>query len=151
MENTINRYGPLIGRILIAFIFIFAGFGKVTGFDGTVGYIASKGLPLPQLAAVVAIIIELGGGILLIAGWKARWAAAAMLVFTAMTALIFHNFWAVPADQAQNQMIHFMKNVSMMGGLLYVVVYGSGPLSVGAKAAKAGDRRVQRPGILGKA
>ncbi|MEJ2653392.1 MAG: DoxX family protein [Gammaproteobacteria bacterium] len=138
MENTINRYGPLLGRILIAFIFIFAGFGKVTGFDGTVGYIASKGLPLPQLAAVAAIIIELGGGILLIAGWKARWAAVAMLLFTGIAAVIFHNFWAVPADQTQNQMIHFMKNVSMMGGLLYVAVYGSGPLSVGGNAAKAG-------------
>lgn len=131
MDNTLYRYGPLVGRILIAFIFIFAGFGKLTGFEGTVGYIASKGLPLPQLAAVAAIIVELGGGILLVSGWKARWAAAAMLVFTAMAALLFHNFWAVPAEQAQNQMIHFMKNVSMMGGLLYVVVYGSGPFSVG--------------------
>ena len=138
MENTLHRYGPLLGRILIAFIFIFAGFGKVTGFDGTVGYIASKGLPLPQLAAVAAIIVELGGGILLITGWKARWAAAAMLVFTAMAALLFHNFWAVPAEQAQNQMIHFMKNVSMMGGLLYVVVYGSGPFSAGG-GAEAGQ------------
>ena len=130
MNNTLQRYGPLLGRILIAFIFVFSGFGKVTGFDGTVGYIASKGLPLPQLAAIAAIIVELGGGILLVAGWKARWAAAAMLVFTAMAALLFHNFWAAPADQAQNQMIHFMKNISMMGGLLYVVVYGSGPISV---------------------
>jgi putative oxidoreductase len=134
MDNTLHRYGPLLGRVLIAFIFIFAGFGKVTGFDGTVGYIASKGLPLPQLAAVAAIIVELGGGILLVAGWKARWAAAAMLVFTAMAALLFHNFWAVSAEQAQDQMIHFMKNVSMMGGLLYVVVYGSGPISVDANA-----------------
>lgn len=130
MNNTLQRYGPLLGRILIAFIFVFSGFGKVSGFDGTVGYIASKGLPLPQLAAIAAIIIELGGGILLVAGWKARWAAAVMLVFTAMAALLFHNFWAAPADQAQNQMIHFMKNISIMGGLLYVVVYGSGPISV---------------------
>ena len=131
MDSTLNRYGPLIGRILIAFIFVFSGFGKITGFDGTVGYIASKGLPLPQLAAIAAIIAELGGGILLVIGWKARWAAAAMLIFTGMAALFFHNFWAVPADQAQNQMIHFMKNISMMGGLLYVVAYGSGPFSVG--------------------
>ena len=137
MNNTLQRYGPLLGRILIAFIFVFSGFGKVTGFDGTVGYIASKGLPLPQLAAIAAIIVELGGGILLVAGWKARWAAAAMLVFTAMAALLFHNFWAAPADQAQNQMIHFMKNISMMGGLLYVVVHGSGPISVDHKT-KAG-------------
>ena len=128
--EALNRFGPLIGRILIAFIFIFAGYGKITGFEGTVGYIASKSMPLPQLAAIGAIIIELGGGLLLVFGYKARWAAAALFVFTALTALIFHNFWSVPADQVQNMMIHFMKNVSMMGGLLYVVVHGSGPLSV---------------------
>jgi len=131
--EALQRFGPLIGRILIAFIFLFAGFGKVTGFEGTVGYIASKGLPLPQLAAIAAIIVELGGSIMLIVGWNARLAAAAMFVFTAMTALFFHNFWAVPADLAQNQMIHFMKNISMMGGLLYVVVHGSGPLSLSQK------------------
>jgi putative oxidoreductase len=128
--ETLNRFGPLIGRILIAFIFIFAGYGKITGFEGTVGYIASKSLPLPQLAAIGAIIVELGGGLMLVAGWKARWAAAAMAVFTLLAALIFHNFWAAPADQVQNQMIHFMKNISMLGGLLYVIVHGSGPLSV---------------------
>ena len=139
MENTLNRYGPLVGRLLIAFIFVYSGFGKVTGFDGTVGYIASKGLPLPQLAAIAAIIVELGGGLLLIAGWKTRWAASAMLIFTGMAALLFHNFWAVPADQAQNQMIHFMKNISIMGGLLFVVVHASGSISVrdDSRAAQA--------------
>jgi putative oxidoreductase len=128
--HVLNRYGPLTGRILIALIFVLSGFGKVTGFEGTVGYIAGKGLPLPQLFAIGAIIIELGGGLMLVFGWRARWAAAALLVFTAFAALIFHNFWAVPPDQAQNQMIHFMKNISMMGGLLYVLVHGSGPLSL---------------------
>ena len=142
MENTLHRYGPVVGRVLIAFIFIFAGYGKLTGFDGTVGYIASKGMPFPELAAVAAILIELGGGILLVIGWKARWAATAMLVFTAMTALIFHNFWAAAPDQVQNQMIHFMKNISMMGGLLYVVVYGSGPISVGKENESAVTGRV---------
>ena len=128
--DALNRYGPLVGRLLIAAIFVFSGFGKITGFDGTVGYIASKGLPLPQLGAIAAIIVELGGGILLTIGWKARWAAAAMLLFTLAAAVIFHNFWTVPADMAQNQMIHFMKNICMAGGLLYVVVFGSGQLSV---------------------
>jgi putative oxidoreductase len=134
--DAISHFGPLAGRVLIALIFVLSGFGKITGFEGTVGYIASKGLPLPQIAAVAAIVVELGGGILLIAGWKARWAAGAMFIFTAAAAVLFHNFWAVPADQAQNTMIHFMKNISMMGGLLYVVVYGSGPLSL----EKAGAR-----------
>lgn len=128
--QTIERYGPLVGRILIALIFVWSGFGKIVGFEGTVGYIASKGLPLPQLGAIAAILVELGGGLMLIFGFKARWAAAAMFVFTAMAALIFHDFWAVPPEQALNQMIHFMKNVSMMGGLLFVVVYGSGPVSL---------------------
>jgi putative oxidoreductase len=128
--DALNRFGPLAGRILIALIFVLSGFGKITGFEGTVGYIVSKELPLPQLAAIGAIIVELGGGILLVVGWKARCAAAAMFVFTALAALIFHDFWAVPADQAQNQMVHFMKNISILGGLLYVIVHGSGPLSV---------------------
>lgn len=128
--NTLKHYGPVIGRILMAFIFLFAGFGKVMGFAGTAAFIASKGVPLPELAAVGAILVELGGSLSMILGYKTRWAAAALFVFTALTALIFHNFWAVAADQAQNQMIHFMKNVSIMGGLLYVVVYGSGPLAL---------------------
>lgn len=128
--NTLNRYGPLAGRILIALIFIFAGFGKIAGFEGTVGYIASKGLPLPQLAAIGAIIVELGCGIMLVLGWKTRLAAAALFIFTALAALFFHNFWAVSPDQAQNQMIHFMKNMAMMGGMLFVVIHGAGPLSL---------------------
>ena len=128
--NALNHYGPLAGRILIALIFVFAGFGKITGFEGTVGYIASKGLPLPQLAAAGAIIIELGCGTMLVLGLKTRWAAAAMLIFTGLAALFFHNFWAVSPDQAQNQMTHFMKNLAMMGGMLFVVIHGGGPLSL---------------------
>lgn len=128
--NILNRYGPLAGRILIAAIFIFAGLGKINGFEGTVGYIASKGLPLPQLGTIGAILVELGGGIMLVLGWKTRGAAAALLIFTAVAAIIFHNFWASPPDQAQNQMIHFMKNMAIVGGLLFVMVHGSGPLSL---------------------
>ncbi len=128
--DTLNRYATLIGRLLISFIFLFSAYGKITGFEGTVAYIASKSLPLPQLAAVGSIIVELGGGLMVVLGWKARWAAAALFVFTALAALFFHNFWAVAADQAQNQMIHFMKNICMMGGLLFVVAHGSGPISL---------------------
>jgi putative oxidoreductase len=128
--NALHRYGPLAGRILIALIFVTSGYSKIGGFDGTIGYIASKGLPLPQLAAIGAILVELGGGILLVLGWKARWAAAALALFTALAAILFHNFWAMPPDQVQNQMIHFMKNISMVGGLLYVLIHGSGPFSV---------------------
>ena len=128
--NVLNRYGSLIARILIALIFILSGFSKITGFDGTVGYIASQGLPAPQLLAIAAIFMEIGGGLMLVLGWRARWGAVALLVFTALAALLFHNFWSVPADQAQIQMIMFMKNISIMGGLLFVVVHGSGKLSL---------------------
>ena len=128
--EIVRMYGPLVGRILLALIFIKAGFGKLTGFDGTVGYIQSVGLPAPQLAAVVAIIVELGGGILLVIGWKARWAAAALFIFTLLAGIFFHAFWSSPADQVMMQQIQFMKNLGIMGGMLYVVVYGSGPLSV---------------------
>ena|SRR3990172_1464214 len=135
--NGLQNIGPLAGRILIALIFIMSGWGKITGFEGTVGYIASKGLPLPQAVAVIAIILELGGGLMVVAGYKARWGAAALIVFTAVAALFFHNFWAVPADQAQNQMAHFMKNLAIIGGLLYVAVHGSGPLSVERSTARS--------------
>jgi putative oxidoreductase len=128
--NALASYGPLLGRVLIAAIFVLSGASKISGFEGTVGYIASKGVPFASLAAVAAIVVELGGGLCLIVGWKARWAAAAMLLFTVAAAIIFHNFWGAAADQAQNQMIHFMKNISMAGGLLFVIIHGSGPASV---------------------
>jgi putative oxidoreductase len=136
--NTLNSIGPLLGRVLIALIYLLSGFGKITGFESTVGYIASKNLPLPQVAAIGAIIVELGGGMLVVVGWKARWAAAALFVFTALAALLFHNFWAVPAAEAPNQTTHFLKNVCILGGLLYVAIHGSGPLSIeGITAARS--------------
>lgn len=130
MCEIVKTYGPLGGRILLALLFLVSGYGKVTGFEGTVGYIASAGMPLPQLAAIGAIAVELGGGILLVLGWQTRWAATAMFLFLIPTTLIFHNFWAADAAQAQNQMIHFMKNLCIMGGMLYVMAFGAGPLSV---------------------
>lgn len=131
--EALNRFGPLVGRVLLALIFIFAGFSKITGFDGAVGYIQAYGLPMAQLAAVIAIVVELGGGIMIAVGWKARWAAAALFIFVLIASVIFHAFWAVEADQVQLQNIMFMKNIAIMGGMLYIMVYGSGPLSVDKK------------------
>ncbi|HXF15520.1 MAG TPA: DoxX family protein [Burkholderiales bacterium] len=128
--DIVRRFGPLVGRILLALIFIISGFGKIMGFDATLGYIRSAGLPFAQLSAMAAIVVELGGGILLVLGWKARWAAAALFVFVLVAALYFHAFWASPPDQAMMQQIQFMKNLAIMGGMLYIVAYGSGPYSV---------------------
>jgi len=128
--SSVNDAVALVGRILLAAIFIKSGFGKITGFEGTVGYIASKGLPLPQVGAILAIIVELGGGILLAIGFKARWAALAIAIFTLAAGIIFHNYWAVDAAQRMGQEINFWKNVSMTGGLLLAYAFGPGRLSV---------------------
>jgi putative oxidoreductase len=128
--EAVGQFGPLAGRILLAQIFIVSGWGKVTGFAGTAAYMAGKGIPLAEFFAVGAILIELGGGIALILGWQARWAALAILVFTIPATLIFHDFWAVDAAQVQDQMAHFMKNLCIIGGTLYVMAFGAGPLSM---------------------
>lgn len=128
--EIVKMYGPLVGRVLLALIFIIAGFGKITGFEGTVGYMQAYNMPMTQILAVIAIIIELGGGIMIAVGWKARWAAGALFIFVLVASFVFHAFWAVPADQAQLQNIMFMKNLAIMGGMLYIIAYGSGPLSV---------------------
>ena len=124
--NT-NRDGPaLVARILLTVMFIYSGFGKITGFEGTVGYIASKGMPVPQLLAIGAIAIELGAGLLLLVGYKARWAALAIFLFLIPATLAFHNFWASSPDQYQMQKINFLKNLTIMGGMLMVWAFGPG-------------------------
>ena len=115
----------LAGRILIAILFIPAGWGKISGFAGTAGYIASKGLPLPEVGAAIAIVVELIGGLMLLVGFKTRWAAAALFLFLIPTLVFFHPFWADPS-----QATSFWKNVGIMGGLLYVWAFGAGRLSV---------------------
>ncbi len=120
----------LVGRILLAAIFIISGFGKITGWDGTAAYMASKGLPMVPALLALTIAIELGGGILLAIGYKARWAALAIFLFTIPVTLVFHNFWAADAAQVQMQQINFLKNLAIMGGMLMVVAFGPGTYSV---------------------
>lgn len=129
MQN-LQPLGLLAGRILLALIFITAGFGKITGFAGTAGYMASKGIPMAEVLLVPTIIIELGGGLLLAVGYKARWAALAIFLFIIPTTLIFHAFWSVEPEQVQMQMIQFQKNLAIMGGMIYVAVHGPGPWSI---------------------
>ena len=119
----------LLGRILLAAIFVQSGLSKITGFHGTAGYIASKGLPFAELLTVSAILIELGGGLLIVFGWKARWAALAMMVFLLVITPIFHGYWSVPADQVMNQYINFWKNVSILGGMFMLYAFGPGRFS----------------------
>jgi putative oxidoreductase len=129
-NTTLANTAALVGRVLLAVLFIKAGWGKIGGFEGTAGYMASKGLPMPQVLLVLTILIELGGGILLAVGWKARWAALAIAAFVVPATLLFHPFWGIPADQVMNQSNHFFKNVSIIGGMLMVFAFGPGAYSV---------------------
>lgn len=129
----IEKFGPLLGRILIAAMFIPAGFSKIGGFAGTVGYITSKGLPLPEVGAVIAIVVEIGAGLALLAGFKARYAALVLALFTLAASVFFHNFWAVPEAAKMVQQLMFMKNIAVVGGLLFIAAYGAGPLSVDSR------------------
>jgi putative oxidoreductase len=116
---------PLLGRIAIAAIFLSSGFGKLTAPAATIGYIASAGLPLPQVALAVAILVELGGGTLLVLGYRTRLVAAALAVFTLATGLAFHSELG-----DQNQFVHFFKNIAIVGGLLQVMSFGAGRFSL---------------------
>ncbi|MBL8288058.1 MAG: DoxX family protein [Rubrivivax sp.] len=125
------------GRLLLALIFIVAGYGKLTGLAGTAGYIASKGLPLPAVLAFGAGVLELVGGIALAAGFKARWSALALAVFTLLATFIFHAYWSVPAEQQMVQQLMFMKNLAITGGLLMVFSFGAGPASLDQRSGAA--------------
>lgn len=135
MFNSLQNPLALLGRILLALIFITSGFGKIGGFEGVVGYIASKGLPMASVLAALTILVELGGGLAVAAGFMTRWVALALAVFSLLAGLIFHAYWAVPADQVMNMQINFWKNVSIAGGFLVLAAFGPGAISVDAKRA----------------
>jgi putative oxidoreductase len=126
MENS-NRYLPLLGRVLIGAPFILSGLSKLAAHDATVGYIGSVGLPLPQLGWLIAIVVEIGGGALLIIGYRARLVALVVALFAVATAIFFHRNFA-----DQNQLIHFLKNIMLAGGLLQIAYFGAGPMSIDA-------------------
>ena len=133
---TINAI-PLVGRVLLAAIFVLSGVGKIFAPEATVGYIASAGLPFPQLAFIGAVLVEVVGGLLLVVGYKTRIAAIALAVFTVVAGLIFHN---VAGDQ--NHFIHLLKNLAIAGGLLQVVAFGAGALSLDARPLNTRNRHV---------
>jgi putative oxidoreductase len=129
--QIVQKYGPFIARLLLAQLFIISGVGKIGGFAGTAAFMAGAGLPLASVLLLFTIALEVGGGILLVLGWQVRWVATAFFCFTFLTAVIFHPFWNSDPASVFGQMNNFMKNLAIMGGMLYVVAYGAGPLSLG--------------------
>lgn len=125
MNDVIRDYGPPLGRILIAAIFVISGFFKLMDPAGAAGAIESKGLPLPLVLAWATIAIELLGGLMLVVGYKVRVAALVIFLFTIIVTVVFHPWWADPAQQNA-----FLKNVAILGGLLYVAAHGAGRMAV---------------------
>jgi putative oxidoreductase len=137
MFNALQNPLSLTGRILLALLFLPAGLSKIGGFAGTAGYIASKGLPLPEVAAAIAIAIEIGGALALLAGFGTRLAALVLAVFTLVATFVFHNYWAMPADAQMMQQLMFFKNIAVVGGLLVLAAWGAGAWSVDARRTAA--------------
>ena len=129
-----TRYLPFAGRLLIGLPFAMSGLSKLAAISPTTEMIRAVGLPLPSLALAVAVVVELGGGLLLASGFQTRTAATALALFSLVTALTFHSNFA-----DQNQMIHFLKNVMMAGGLVQIVAFGAGALSIDNLRAKGGE------------
>ncbi len=134
-----NTSAPLVatGRVLLALMFVLAGVSKLTGLAATTGYIASKGLPLPAALALATGLLELVAGLALAVGFKARIAAGALAAFTLLASVLFHNFWAMPAEQVMVNQLMFMKNLAVIGGLLLVVAWGAGPASIDSRQRTA--------------
>jgi putative oxidoreductase len=148
--ELLRKYGPFIARILLAQLFIVSGIGKIGGFAGTAAFMAGAGFPLVNVLLTLTILLEIGGGLLLVLGWQVRWAAAALCFFTFLTAMVFHPFWSSDAASVLGQMNNFMKNLAIMGGMFYVMVHGAGPLSLdraresGAANGKAGPAATKK-------
>ena len=133
MSKQLQNSLALSGRLLLAALFLPAGIGKLTAFAGTVGFISSVGLPLPELGAALALTVEIVGSIALIVGFGTRPAALVLALFTLVASFFFHNYWAAAADQQFVQQLLFFKNIAVVGGLLTLAAWGAGAWSVDAR------------------
>src|SRR3954447_14034434 len=115
----------VLGRLLLVTIFLSSALmNKIPIYQGVVGVMQSAGVPLPQLSLAVTIVLLLAGGTSVLLGYRARVGASMLAVFLVLATYYFHAFWAVPAEQAQGQMVHFMKNLGLLGAMLFVVANG---------------------------
>lgn len=119
MNTNLPRLYPA-GRALLGVLFLISGVLKIGGFAGTAAWMASAGLPAAGLLLTLSILLEIGGGLTLVTGWNSRWGALAIALFLVPVSLIFHNFWHADAANFQNQLNHFLKNVSILGGMLVI-------------------------------
>jgi putative oxidoreductase len=137
MNDSSSSFTPLAGRILMSVLFLISGFFKIGGYSQMVAYSSSKGLPMASVAIACAAVIELAGGLAIIAGFQTKVAAWLLFLYLIPVTFLFHNFWAMQGVEQQQNMIDFLKNVSIMGGLVILATYGAGPYSVDHSRAKA--------------
>ncbi len=127
---SLEDWASVAGRIGLALLFLWSGYTKFAYMGANVGYMQAYGVPAAAILIWPAALVEVIAGLMLVTGWKTRWAALALIVFTVPATLIFHAYWSVPADQVLNQQIHFMKNLAILGGLLTVFARGAGAYPV---------------------
>jgi putative oxidoreductase len=135
MSNSSTSIIPLFGRILLSIVFILGGVGKITGFSFEEGMVAAKHLPLPAVALGIALVIELLGGLAILVGVWTRFVAWIVFLYLIPTTFLFHNFWAMQGADRIDTMIHFQKNLAIMGGLLLLAAFGAGAYSVDSSRA----------------
>jgi len=123
----------LLVRVLLMLLFVIFGWEKLTGFEGTIGYMASVGAPLPAVAAVIAVVVEFVFGILIILGFYTRPLAIVLAIYTVVTGLIGHQYWHMTGMEQYMAMINFYKNVSIAGGFLALALTGPGKFSIDRK------------------
>lgn len=139
-----QEFMALVGRALVAHVFIVASVMKLMNFAATAGFMTSLGVPFAPVLLGLSLPIELACGVMIVVGWQARWAALTLAVWLVVVTPIFHAFWGLDPIQTQNQMNHFMKNVSILGALLFIAAMGPGGYSVEAL-------RTRRSGVDGAA
>jgi len=130
MSNSSGSVVPLLGRILVSVVFILGGVGKITGFSMEEGMVAAKHLPMPAVALGIALVIELLGGLAILLGLFTRFTSWILFLYLIPTTFLFHNFWAFQGMDRIDTMIHFEKNLAIMGGLLILATYGAGAYSI---------------------
>jgi len=130
MANSSGGVVQLVGRILLSMVFLLAGVGKIAGFSMEEGMVAAKHLPMPSVALGIALVIELVGGLAVLLGLFTRFTAWILFLYLIPTTLLFHNFWALQGMDRIDNMIHFEKNLAIMGGLLYLATFGAGGFSI---------------------
>jgi putative oxidoreductase len=149
-NNTTARLDglALIGRVLLSLIFIISGVAKLFGWNETLGYMNSQGLPVPQVLLAVATAIEIVCGVMLLVGYQTRIASAIVFVYLIPVTLVFHDFWSYQGQEAQSQMVDFLKNLAILGGLAHVWATGPGAISVDYRLNATRDRDVEDRGRL---